>query len=91
MFGLNHFQIAAAPMGSFLNGFTTVALIIGILLALPAKNIVASVFRAYRRSALVRMHFLSGVIQRVWLLGIFTLSAISLASGAYNPFIYFRF
>ncbi len=91
MFGLNHFQIAAAPVGSFFNGVTTIALIIGILLALPAKNIAVSVYRAYRAIALVRMHFLFGVVQRVWLLGIFILSAISLASGAYNPFIYFRF
>ena len=91
MFGLNHFQIAAAPVGSFLNGVTSASLIIGILLALPPKNIAANVFRAYRRSVWVRMHFLFGTVRRACLLGIFVLSAISLASGAYNPFIYFRF
>lgn len=91
MFGLNHFHIAAAPVGSFLNGMTTAALITGIFLALPAKNIMINLVQVYRRSVMVRMDWLFGVVRRIWLLAIFTFSAISLASGAYNPFIYFRF
>lgn len=91
MFGFGNFQTASAPVGSYLNGVTTTALIIGIVLAVRATNIIPNVLSAHRRSAISRTHFFSVIIQRVWLLLIFTLSSISLASGAYNPFIYFRF
>ena len=69
----------AAPVMSFMNGTVALALLAGTLAS-------TRVFKLFTRPEL-KVRFLTPALS----LALFALSAISLATGAYNPFIYFRF
>ena len=69
----------SAPVMSFMNGTVMAALAVGILASTPAFSI------------FTRPQAKISVLTAALSLLLFTLSAISLATGAYNPFIYFRF
>ncbi|MFZ6677068.1 MBOAT family O-acyltransferase [Undibacterium sp. Tian12W] len=70
---------AVAPVMSFMNGTVVTALCIGILVSTPIVQALNKPLAAVRVAAPVLS------------LMLFVLSAVSLATGAYNPFIYFRF
>lgn len=91
LFGFSYFQTSSAPIGSFLNGAILFALVVGVAFAIPATKIVSVISKTFQRTFPFRTRLFFGVGQRIWLLLIFIVSTISLASGAYNPFIYFRF
>ncbi|MFZ6713214.1 MBOAT family O-acyltransferase [Undibacterium sp. TC9W] len=70
---------AIAPVMSFMNGTVITALCAGFLVSLPIAQAL--------NKLLVTVRMIAPVLS----LMLFVLSAVSLATGAYNPFIYFRF
>ncbi|MFZ6734121.1 MBOAT family O-acyltransferase [Undibacterium sp. Ji42W] len=70
---------AVAPVMSFMNGTVITALCIGTLVSTPVVQVV--------NKSLVAVRMIAPALSLI----LFVLSAVSLATGAYNPFIYFRF
>ncbi len=70
---------AVAPVMSFMNGTVIAALCLGILVSTP-------VMQTFNKPQTQ-----TRIIAPAVSLMLFVLSAVSLATGAYNPFIYFRF
>lgn len=70
---------ALAPVMSFMNGTVITGLVAGVLVSTPLLQ------------ALNKPQAPAKVFAPVISLMLFLLSATSLATGAYNPFIYFRF
>lgn len=87
MFGIGNLDMAqATPLAAYLPPSLLLAIPAGIVLATPAQAILMNAIRArFPVSPSLKL------IQQVSLLGLFVLCMISLASGVYNPFIYFRF
>jgi alginate O-acetyltransferase complex protein AlgI len=76
----------ASPLAAFVSPSLLLSLLIGSLLATPFQKIARLVL-----SRMVPQQMRLKVIENLFLIGLFLLSMISLASGVYNPFIYFRF
>lgn len=72
-------------VGYFLNIQATIALVVGILFCGPIQQLIPKL-----KTGLFDEKKLS-VIHMILLLILMGLSILSLASGTYNPFIYFRF
>ena len=70
---------AIAPVMSFMNGTVITALAAGVLVSTPILQ------------ALNKPNAPARILAPAISLMLFILSAVSLATGAYNPFIYFRF
>jgi alginate O-acetyltransferase complex protein AlgI len=76
---------AAPPLHRFLGADVVLALIAGLLASGPCGSQLLSRFGGYLRIGNVEFGALIGLI------ALFGLTTLSLAGGAYNPFIYFRF
>lgn len=87
MFGIGNVNVAqVTPLAAYLRPSLLLAIMAGIVLATPAQAMLMGAIRArFPASRSLKL------IQQVSLLGLFVLCMISLASGVYNPFIYFRF
>ena len=93
MAGLRHGDALHAPLERFVDARVLCALLAGVVfatIALPkAREWIPAVAR--RRSPPRRWLLLQDAVAYIVLLGLFAVSAVAIASGAYNPFIYYRF
>jgi alginate O-acetyltransferase complex protein AlgI len=86
MFGLldSNVKNTAMPVMAYCSNTVILALLCAIFFSSGMANKMSQI--VHRRLPLASI-----VFDRVWLLCLLLLCAVSLASGAYNPFIYFRF
>lgn len=87
MLGFVHLNAkSATEIAAYLSPSLMLALLAGIVFATPAQTMLSAAVQAKFPHSLSLQ-----VVQRLALLGLFVLCMLSLASGVYNPFIYFRF
>ena len=95
MFGMNVPRISYYQIWEFLRLDTAVALVVGTLFSCPilpfirrqAESILHQFYPAYPDQKI----FINTTLSLLGITGIFLLVAMSLAAGAHNPFIYYRF
>jgi alginate O-acetyltransferase complex protein AlgI len=91
MFGFSPVGVEGPSLNEFMDVQLFYTLLFGVILSTPVYRL----FREFRFSTVSRGgKVLSGAYQSVsvmWGLVLFFIVAVSLASGIYNPFIYFRF
>ena len=85
MFGAGAGAAAGPPLDRFLGADVVVAMAVGIAVAGPAAGRLAGGLGASLRLGDIHVGRLAGLAT------LFALVTLSLAGGAYNPFIYFRF
>jgi alginate O-acetyltransferase complex protein AlgI len=85
MFGAGAEVSAAPPFGRFLSADVAMALIVGVAIAGPFADRCVTALGDRLRLGEINAGRLAGLV------ALFTLVTLSLAGGAYNPFIYFRF
>lgn len=96
MFGFHHHQVHLLyPIGYYLNRFTTLVLIVGIIGSTP----ILPVINNYLAKTLAKVSYSTRIAGNTAVIGLETIllalvllaAAMQLAANTYNPFIYFRF
>ena len=92
MFGVDN--VSSFGMDMILNREVIFAFVIGVIMSLNGFNwMLRKVFKPLLRNAetavAAKWIFLNG--KTIFMLTIFIYSALTVAAGSYNPFIYFRF
>jgi len=85
MFGFGPDTAFAPPLGRFLGWDVIVAMFFGVLIAAPYGARLARAIASRTEVGSLQIGSISGMVV------LFVLITLSLAGGAYNPFIYFRF
>ena len=80
MFGLVRVHDISYGMGYYIDNFEIIIFVCAILCSMPLFNKMLEVKNKFGRTLI-----------NIWLLILFILSAATIASSTYNPFIYFRF
>ena len=80
MFGLVRVHDISYGMGYYIDNFEIIIFVCAILCSMPLFNKMLEVENKFGRTLI-----------NIWLLILFILSAATIASSTYNPFIYFRF
>ena len=80
MFGLVRVHDISYGMGYYIDNFEIIIFVCAILCSMPLFNKLLEVKNKFGRTLI-----------NIWLLILFILSAATIASSTYNPFIYFRF
>lgn len=91
MFGLQ--GTAAVPLIYYLNGKTSIALVFGLMGSVPLLRSIGRYIERRFQPQLGEhgVMVLVQAVSTVFLAGVFVLAIMQLASGSYNPFIYYRF
>ena len=80
MFGLVRVHDISYGMGYYIDNFEIIIFVCAIICSMPLFNKMLEVKNKFGRTLI-----------NIWLLILFILSAATIASSTYNPFIYFRF
>ena len=83
MFGADGFTSNHYYFNEFMTGTAWIAIVAGIILCIPWKEL--SKFDHFRKSPVIE------VARPVFMLALMFICILFIASGTYNPFIYFRF
>src|SRR5665213_103346 len=94
LFGLNHASVAQ-PLARYATNQVVCAIAFGILFSGPTWNwintVCAKLFQASPVNCRPLMQIFGSTVEIVLIVALFVASSAWLASGTYNPFIYFRF
>jgi alginate O-acetyltransferase complex protein AlgI len=94
LFGMNH-GLAPQPLNRYLSNLVIFALIVGIPFCGPLwgwiKNTCIRLGQATPASCRTGVQIFGSVLEMILIAGLVLISAMWLAGGTYNPFIYFRF
>ena len=95
MFGLSG-KAGYVPLDSlYVNNETFLILLVGIIGCTPVGRILKTFYLRGIEDVGLKLSFpmkiTASLVSLVYLVGIFVFSTMFLASGTYNPFIYFRF
>ena len=88
LFGLTQADLTNASIFSFAPPSVMIAIAVGILAATPFFRVIT---KTMRLPSVAQAIGPIKLFSNVWSLLIFSFSMMSLASGSFNPFIYFRF
>ncbi len=91
MAGLSQGDAARYHPALFLNTEKTLALIFGLLFSIPVQSIAGNFLQRFSFSGDKRAKIAWAWISAVMTTLVFFISVLYVASGTYNPFIYFRF
>ena len=94
LFGVHH-SSAPQPLVRYLSNLVICALIVGIPFCGPLwgwiKNTCIRLGQATPASCRIGVQLFGSALEMSLIMGILLISALWLAGGTYNPFIYFRF
>ncbi len=90
-FGLGKGQSIEFVYYSYINNSLLTTLVLGTLFSMPLFVYISNQLKIYKTSQLPIKIYSSLILFEIFYISIFLLSILNVASGSYNPFIYFRF